>query len=146
MKSSKLFLMLTLCLASYACSQEDIINDEETISPHSRITWESQLETIMQGKGAELLSSQGLSLSCYKTNSAYYIMEEDICDEAIVPLYNDTSDINKFKLLTVSDIRKKYIPNINQTLSERKKIFTNHYQDMEVVTLNWLYNGKKNNL
>lgn len=140
--------ILFIGLFVLSCNKDD---DFETTDVHAfsvvNQTWQDNLNRIAADTGMVSLSDYGLKLLNYKLLDETIngrLINCNLDDNDLIPIYNDTTNINYFELVLASDIN-----NYNRTISKelysqwkRNAITKVSHFDLKVVILTWSYKGK----
>jgi hypothetical protein len=141
--------VISLGISMQSCSKDDKYNNTTDVHAFSVInqTWQDNLSHIIADTSIVSLSEYGLKLLNYKlfdgvTTSGY--INYDLNNNDLIPIYNDSTDINYFELVLASDIN-----NYNHSISKelysqwkRNAITKVSHFDLKVVILTWSYKGK----
>ena len=117
--------LLALLVGISSCTQEDYelpamqseINSQlmsSILEINDVTTWEEELNYCLKGKGRNLLLSQGLEMIEYKLQKGEVIFGREailhkLSDDTLLPIYNDSTNINNFNLLGIAEINLSLI-------------------------------------
>lgn len=135
---TKIFFIVMLLGFFISC------NSDEThmLILQNDVTWENQLDYVINGKGAEFLKAQGLELESYEKKEQKALINE-LTLKSIIPFYSDTTNINNYDICEISRIKGFDPVNIVRVHSQRKKAILESHPKTQFTTieLNWSYNN-----
>lgn len=160
-KTGILILLLVFMLA--ACSQnyeedmfdinKDLMTDlsSREMSIDSELTfssWKDLINNFVDGEGSEWFKKQNIELLGYEVVNENVILSTSdlsVSDETIMPIYDDTCNVNKFCLVSIADARKMMNPANMIDYSLFKETLLSPYvgKELKVVKLLWEYNSQK---
>ncbi len=148
-------IALASCSQSYDEQMFDVKSDELSATLTASDTslfenelqfssWKDCLDYFVDGSGADWLQNQGIKLTGYellRENIAFSDSDFAVSDECIVPIYNDTCNVNEFELMTIADARNIVESYKMIDYSIFKRTLVSHYkgQKLSLVKLNWEY-------
>ncbi|MDR1221800.1 MAG: hypothetical protein LBL07_02825 [Tannerella sp.] len=142
--------MISVGIFMQSCNSE--IGIMETADRNSKVisTWQKQIDYVLNGLGAEKFALQNLQLVHYKVIDDMDVSvkswaSEKLSDESVVPVYNDSLDINRFELLPVSGVNNFDANGVKEVYSDVKKQIICNFPDsydLKIVELTWNYQGK----
>lgn len=153
--------LLALLVGISSCTQEDYelpamqseINSQlmsSILEINDVATWEEELNYCLKGKGRNLLLSQGLEMIEYKLQKGEVIFGREailhkLSDDTLLPIYNDSTNINNFNLLGIAEINFKYLVDAGIFYLRKKEEFLTGYLNCELkkVMIKWSYKGKE---
>ena len=155
-KKGFLFLGLILflcapCIVSSCGENEDFLDFEreyvyeKSVSHAPKMgqrTWEKDLAFSYNGEGKQWLISQGLQMLSYElTNEVVKgrdILQQQISNQALFPLYNDSIDVNNFVIRSIAEMN---VDNSMTYYTQWRSLMLDKYLDEElkVVAVKWKY-------
>ena len=108
-------------------------------------SWSDFLDYYIQGEGREWFESQNIKLLGYDFEKEVIPSESDyiVKDDQILPIYNDTCNVNQFRLMSLSEARKVADASNMINYSKVKELSLSQYigQKLSLVKLHWEYEG-----
>ena len=161
MKVRTLFYGLTIVMTS--CSQGydelDFNRESEEVAKSLQAStrtleddlqyssWKEFLDNLIRRDGSKWLQKQHIKLLSYElVREGISLSDTDstVSESSIVPIYNDTCNINQFELITIAEARSKIEASKMIDYSLFKRTLLSQYigQKLSLVKLKWEYKQK----
>ena len=111
-------------------------------------SWKEYLNDFIRRDGSEWLQKQQIKLLSYElVREGISLSDADsiVSESSIVPIYNDTCNINRFELMTIAEARNKVTSSnmIDYSLFKRTLLSQYAGQKLSLVKLIWEYGQKQ---